>query len=106
MQQCQPGTELKLLLQSIGIDRPWCERCNGLTATMDANGPEWCRQNADRIAQRLREASQAAGMAVTLRTAWNAAVAGVWPHPLHPFRSLVLRAVAEAERKAESGDRK
>lgn len=47
--QSGPGTELKALLQRIGITpKPGCA-CNKRAAEMDANGCDWCAANIDTI---------------------------------------------------------
>jgi len=50
-----PGTELKRLLERIGITaKPTCS-CNARARTMDANGCDWCEANLDEIVGWLRE---------------------------------------------------
>jgi hypothetical protein len=50
-----PGTELKKLLRTIGIQAtPNCS-CNARARTMDANGCGWCEANIDTIVGWLRE---------------------------------------------------
>jgi hypothetical protein len=50
-----PGTELKKLLQTIGITAtPGCS-CNKRAATMDAKGADWCEAHIDEVVSWLRE---------------------------------------------------
>jgi len=48
-----PGTELKLILKKFGIRAKGCG-CTSRAAEMDRRGPEWCRENIDRIVGWLR----------------------------------------------------
>ena len=78
------GTELKKLLAQIGITASPACRCNDLAALMDANGPDWCEANAERVVTWLRDAAAAR------RLPFVAPVA----------RLLVSRAIARARKKA------
>jgi hypothetical protein len=94
-----PGTELKKLLQSLGIPNAWCEGCKGRAKQMDAWGVEGCRQHLDTIAGWLKEAADKQSAAVKLQAAWQAVLTGTWVNPLDPYRSLAERAIAAAEQQ-------
>lgn len=51
-----PGTELRKLLKTIGIQPrgPKC-KCNEHAAEMDARGPDWCEENLESIIDWLEE---------------------------------------------------
>lgn len=78
-----PGTELKQLLERVGItSAPDCS-CNARAAEMDRQGVEWCQANIETIVGWLREQAEARGL---------------------PFldlagRMLVRRAIRNAERR-------
>lgn len=53
-----PGTELKILLENIGIkSTPTCS-CNKRAKIMDDNGIDWCETNIDTIVGWLKEEAQ------------------------------------------------
>ena len=57
-----PGTELKKLLKTIGIEaKPGCA-CNKRAQTMDVNGCDWCAENLDTISSWLQEEAQKRGL--------------------------------------------
>lgn len=57
-----PGTELKKLLQLVGIKAsPTCS-CNARAATMDRNGCEWCEEHLAEIVGWLREEAAKRGL--------------------------------------------
>ena len=53
-----PGTELKKLLKKIGLAEQSSCQCKSRAQQMDANGPQWCRDNLDTIVGWLREEAQ------------------------------------------------
>lgn len=57
-----PGTELKRLLESLGIQPTGSCACDARAALMDDRGPEWCRENMDTIVSWLREEAERRGM--------------------------------------------
>lgn len=57
-----PGTELKKLLKTIGIEaKPGC-KCNKRAQTMDENGCDWCAENIDLISAWLQEEAERRGL--------------------------------------------
>ena len=44
-----PGTEMTKMINQLGLGSD-CGRCKALAAQMDANGPQWVRNNFDQIA--------------------------------------------------------
>jgi hypothetical protein len=53
-----PGTELKKLLKTIGIEaKPGC-KCNKRAQTMDEKGCDWCAENLDTISSWLQEEAE------------------------------------------------
>ena len=57
-----PGTELKKLLKTIGIEaRPGC-KCNKRAQTMDEKGCDWCAENIDLISAWLQEEAERRGL--------------------------------------------
>lgn len=97
-----PGTELKKLIASLGINpSPSCD-CNAKARQMDEWGVEGCRERRDQIAKDLSDNAprwkwsdrvKAAALAVTSGLAFKLSVTD-------PFGSLVDLAIANAE-KAE-----
>ena len=57
-----PGTELKRLLASIGINASSNCACNGKAKTMDVRGVEWCTVNVGTIVGWLREEASRRGL--------------------------------------------
>lgn len=57
-----PGTELKKLLKTIGIEaKPGC-KCNKRAQTMDEKGCDWCAENLDLISAWLQEEAEKRGL--------------------------------------------
>lgn len=57
-----PGTELKKLLKTIGIEaKPGC-KCNKRAQTMDEKGCDWCAENIDLISAWLQEEAERRGL--------------------------------------------
>lgn len=101
-----PGTELKRLIASLGINpSPSCD-CNAKARQMDAWGVEGCKKNRDQIVQGIRDNSprwgwmdkvKAAALAVTKGIAFKLDITD-------PYGSLVDLAIRIAEEK-EQGKR-
>lgn len=97
-----PGTELKLLLESLGIaEKPNCG-CRGLMNEMNRLGMDGCNRERDRLVAALREKREAFGLADTARAAALALSNGLafrisWFDPMPDLFDL---AVTRAERKA------
>lgn len=121
-----PGTEMKKLLKELDVPDAWCEGCSQRAATMDRNGPEWCRVNRAMIVGWLQEAERHFATAAARverndgeepteqqirkardaqrwRTGWAAATKFIWLNPTDPFGSLVDSAIQRAE-AAKNGD--
>lgn len=114
------GSEMKKLLMELDIPHAWCETCAKRAATMDANGPQWCRDNRSTIIGWLTEAEAKfahdaaaatrgdgkeptaqqiaqAKQAQRWKTGWAAARQLMWINPVDPFGSFVDEAVRRAE---------
>lgn len=124
-----PGTELKALIASLGINPgPSCD-CNAMARQMDEWGVEGCREHFDEIVDRIKQnqarwgwqesieenAKQEAGeeapkggwkLGDTIRAGWKAVTSGLAfkINPLDPIPSLVKMAIHKAEVKNEQED--
>jgi hypothetical protein len=63
-----PGTELKLLLASLGFAGKRGCKCGRRAAYMDAMGCDWCEQNTPKIVGWLREEHKRQGSIVPFAT--------------------------------------
>lgn len=103
--QSGPGTELKLLLASLGLTASKGCGCDDLAAQMDRWGPEGCRQNTDVILEQLRARQKELGWLEWFKTAAHAALQGLagkvdWSDPAP---GLLAEAIRRAEAKGPSG---
>jgi len=122
-----PGSELKKLLATLGIDHSWCESCSQRRQQMDAWGVQGCREHLEQIVEWLKQAeTKAATVAAQLKAknekreatpkdiererhamqraaTWNALKTCTWVNPLDPHRSLVLKAIEAAEGTGDNG---
>jgi hypothetical protein len=97
-----PGTELKKILSSVGIEpKPSCD-CNGKMIQMDVWGVEECRENRDVIVGWLRDNADKWGWSGFGKAAIKSVATGLALkiNPLKPYESLVDLAISNAE-KAE-----
>ena len=95
-----PGTELEKVFASIGVEKkPGCD-CARMIAEMNQWGPALCRQRLDRIVDRLREGVERFGWWEKLKAAAHIAASKriLTIDLADPFRSLVLEAIARAEK--------
>ena len=94
-----PGTELKRLLGSLGIEpAPDCT-CLALARQMDTWGPAGCREHAAEIADGMRANATRYGWTDRLKAAAGIVLAGLaarvnW---LDPFPGLISEAIRRAE---------
>lgn len=99
-----PGSELKALISSLGIQpKPECG-CNKLAAEMDAWGVAGCRARFHEIVGRIQDNAAAWGWSLALsapKVAVNAVTTGLaWKlNALDPIGSLVTEAIRRAETK-------
>ncbi len=94
-----PGTELKSLLASIGVNpAPACD-CNGKALLMDQWGVEICRQRKEMIVGWMRDGQARWGWKDKLSAAAKAVANGLVfkLNPLDPFPSLIEEAIRRAE---------
>ncbi len=94
-----PGTELKKILESLGIEPgPTCD-CRARADQMDAWGVSGCRANRDTIIGWMREGQGRWGWKDKLSAAAKAVQIGLAfkLNPLDPFPSLVDEAIRRAE---------
>ncbi len=94
------GTHLKLLLKEFGVNADLCgEGCGSFAAMMDGWGIDGCRQNRDKIKERLLQKYKE----TTWMTSVNAAFRSVWSgnvfkmDVLHPVDWLIDEAIRRAE---------
>ncbi|MBI1348795.1 hypothetical protein GC163_21185 [bacterium] len=118
-----PGSELAAILQDLGVGSAVCNECSGRKDLMNRWGVSGCRENIDTITQWLRDAETLAARVLArstiknehsepseaeirkqqrmtrLTAAWRAVTSFTWINPLHPHKSIVERAIAQAEAK-------
>lgn len=46
---CEPGTELAVMLEDMGIMNQSCPACGSMKNQMNREGPDWCQDNADKL---------------------------------------------------------
>jgi hypothetical protein len=90
-----PGTELKGLLASIGIEATANCTCNALAAKMNLEGPDWTEEHAEEIATQMRANAGAWGWWDKLAAAARAGLTGLafkvnWTDP---YPGLIHEAV-------------
>jgi hypothetical protein len=96
-----PGTELLLLLSSLGIaEKPGCG-CKAKAATMNAWGVDGCRERRDEIVDWFRENQDKFGWREKLAAATAAVASGLAfrINILDQFGSIVDEAIRRAEVK-------
>ncbi len=96
-----PGTELKAMLASLGIEpAPSCD-CNGKSVQMDVWGVAGCRANREQIITWMREGQSRWGWKDKLAAAAAAVKSGLAfkLNPLDPFPSLIDEAIRRAEER-------
>ena len=103
------GTHLNLLLKEFGISADLCgSGCGSFAAAMDQWGVDGCRQNRDKIKERLLQKYKE----TTWMTSVNAAFQSVWSGNvfkmdiLHPVDWLIDEAIRRAEDEACGGNEK
>lgn len=96
-----PGTELKAILASLGIQPSVSCDCNAKARQMDAWGPEGCRKNFDIIVKWMQEGAPNWGWLAYLSAAANAVATGLAfkINPTDPFPGIVEQAIKRAEEK-------
>jgi hypothetical protein len=117
-----PGTELKAILSSVGINPgPNCS-CRARMRAMDEMGIDGCEQNFDTIVGWLQESAEAWGwntfitkkaeepdgpstlsLGEKITVGWKSLTSGLAFHinPLNPYPGLVKEAINRSKRKAE-----
>lgn len=101
-----PGTELKKLLESLGITASENCPCNARAEEMDNLGVAGCRARREEIVSWLREGSTAWGWRDKLAAAGKAVACGLAfrLNPLDPYPGLLDEAIRRAElQDKESG---
>lgn len=96
-----PGTELKAVLATLGINpAPSCD-CHARAVQMDEWGVQGCRQHSEQILAWLREGQSRWGWKDKLTAAGRAVVnrLALKLNPLDPFPGLVEEAIRRAEEK-------
>jgi hypothetical protein len=96
-----PGTELKHILESLGIEPgPTCD-CRARADQMDAWGVAGCLTNRDQIIQWMRDGQSRWGWRDKLAAAAKAVQIGLAfkLNPLDPFPSLIDEAIRRADKE-------
>jgi len=102
---CQgPGTELKRLIDSLGIEAKLGCGCEALARQMDQWGPEGCAQRRDEILAKLRENASKLGWLEKIKAAANAVLTGLafQLDMSDPAASLLDEAICRARAQAAS----
>jgi hypothetical protein len=84
-----PGTQLKLLLLSLGITPTASCDCEAMANKMDLWGPDGCRLRAAEIVAHLRQAYDEASVLTTIRAGANAVAQGL-PKSLKGLLDLAI----------------
>jgi len=97
--QGSPGTEFKLLVDSLGVSIPGCEGCQGTMARMDYSGIDGCRERREEFISEIKERAKSIGWLDYAHVAVNAVKSGLAfsINPLDPIGSLYDEAVRRAE---------
>lgn len=93
-----PGTELKKILASVGIEpSPSCD-CNGKALQMDLWGVAGCRENRDAVVGWIRDNAEKWGWSGFGKAALKAVATGLAAkiNPLKPYDSLINLAIERA----------
>jgi hypothetical protein len=101
-----PGTELRLLLQSLGVPQFAGCQCKAIEEDMNRLGVAGCGRERQRILKRLADNAVSYGIAVKLRAAGQALAAGLALkiNPAAPLASLFDLALARAAEKEKAID--
>lgn len=91
-----PGTELKLLLQELGLTEEQGCGCDTHAAQMDAWGVEGCHEHKDEIRQWLNEARGKTRMGKKLKAMVNMTIRGLYLSPYDPIGNLIDEAIRRA----------
>lgn len=96
-----PGTEMKAILQSLGLSESSGCGCQDVARAMDQWGPSGCRLRKDQILAHLRQAQARAGWLAKLKAAGLAVASGLALRldPLDPAPGLLDEAIRRAEQK-------
>ena len=94
-----PGTELKDLLSSIGIESFYECNCNQWVVEMDRWGIEGCLRNRKKIIRQLRRGVKKRGWWDLIQTG-KLAIKESWFKILDPIGSIVDEAIRRAEVKS------
>jgi hypothetical protein len=98
-----PGTEMKKLLHSLGIDPgPNCD-CNARASMMDHWGVKGCREHFQEIVGWLKDGQARWGWKEKLAAATKAVTTGLAfkLNPLDPFPGIVEESICRAEKRAK-----
>lgn len=96
-----PGTELKKLLQELGISMKSSCDCSSHATQMNLWGVAGCRQRRETIVAWLREAATEATLRERLTAGMNGILRGIVVNPLDPCPNLVDLAIQRAEHEME-----
>lgn len=94
-----PGTELKAILESLGISAENCS-CSHRAGQMNVWGVGGCRARRAEIVGWLEVERDRRGWRDTLAAGLRAIVIGLWLNPLDLLGSIVDEAIRRAEAKA------
>jgi len=93
-----PGTELKKLLQELGISMKSSCGCESRATQMNIWGVKGCRNHLEEIVVWIKSASNEVSVFDKVMAGWNALKLRIPLDPLDPFRSIVLIAISRAEK--------
>jgi hypothetical protein len=96
-----PGTELKAIVSSLGVNpAPGCA-CNGLMQHMNNIGVEGCRKQFNTIVGQFKDNAEGFGWGTFIAAGFWATVTGLAfkLNPLDPFPGMVEEAIRRAEAK-------
>ena len=98
------GHHAAMLIAELGMKKEGCGACNDMVVDMNIWGPEGCRQNREKIIERLRVAYSQSSWTDCIKAAANATRTGAAfkVNPLHPVESLLAWLVDESIRRAEA----
>jgi hypothetical protein len=94
-----PGTQLKMILASLGIEATQHCDCNTRQMQMNEWGPEKCRENIEEILGWMEEGKERWGYAARIKAASKALLNGLAfkLNPFDPFPGLIEESIRRAE---------
>lgn len=96
-----PGTELKEIITSLGVEKKQNCGCDGLLNEMNMHGVAGCRKNFWRLVGTLKDNAEGYGWGSFMQAGFWAVWTGLaWSvNPLDPFPGMITEAIRRAEAK-------